>query len=248
MLLKINDMSTNSLHFNNNLKNTLFSLPKGIPITTKYLNDNGISRQLAYKYVRSKWLIKLGRGYFQRQGDQITSTGAVVALETQGLQVHIGGKSALSLHGFTHYVSMKEPSLLLYVRNTNRLPTWLEKHFSIEIRMPRLFKEPDNLDKRLFVTKLNNDKSSPYVSSPERAILEMLDDVPKKQSLDESKKLMETLANLRPKVMQELLEKCVRIKVKRLFVSLGDELKLTVINNLKLSKIDFGSSSEYIYY
>jgi len=113
--------------------------------------------------------------------------------------------------------------------------------------MGRLFDEATNLEKRLYVRKLNNENiSSPYVSAPERAILEMLDDVPHKQSLDESKKIMETLFNLRIDVIQELLEKCKRIKVKRLFVSLANELKLPVINNLKLSQIKFGSNSEYI--
>jgi len=43
-----------------------------------------------------------------------------------------------------------------------------------------------------------------WASEPERALLEMLDDVPQKQSLDEARKIMEPLFTLRPELLQAL--------------------------------------------
>ena len=47
-------------------------------------------------------------------------------------------------------------------------------------------------------------------------------------------------------VINALLKKCRRVKVKRLFVSLAEKLQLPVVKGLKLSQIDFGASSVYI--
>jgi hypothetical protein len=74
----------------------------------------------------------------------------------------------------------------------------------------------------------------------------MLDDVPQKQSLDGARKIMEPLFTMRPEVMQTLLEDCTRIKVKRLFHALTEELQLPVLNALDLARIDFGASSAYV--
>ena len=90
------------------------------------------------------------------------------------------------------------------------------------------------------------DPHSPFVSEPERALLEMLDDVPHKQSLDEARKIMEPLFNLRHDALQRLLEVCTRIKVKRLFFSLAEELQLPVLPLLNVSRIDFGATSLYV--
>ena len=55
------------------------------------------------------------------------------------------------------------------------------------------------------------------ISTPERAILECLYLTPKLIDLVECYHLMEGLSNLRPNLVQELLETCRSIKVKRLF-------------------------------
>ena len=71
-------------------------MPKGMPVTSSLLEQWGISRQLAHRYVQSGWLEPLGYGYFLRPGETPTQTGAVAALEMQGMALHIGGKAALS--------------------------------------------------------------------------------------------------------------------------------------------------------
>lgn len=240
-------MSTNSIHSSRNLKAALFSLPNGMPVTTSQMEQMGISRQLVHRYVLNGWLESLGYGYFLRAGDELTRNGAVAALESQGLDVHIGGKSALSLRGVIHYLSLGKDKLTLYRMSRKKIPEWFTARFDCEIRMSRLFEEKSVLENRLHVRRLYEaDQYSPFVSEPERALLEMLDDVPQKQSLDEAKKIMEPLFTLRPELLQALLETCTRIKVKRLFFSLAEELKLPVLLQLDVTLIKFGAASVYI--
>ncbi|MDD2737279.1 MAG: type IV toxin-antitoxin system AbiEi family antitoxin domain-containing protein [Desulfuromonadaceae bacterium] len=240
-------MSTNSLHSSKNLKAVLFSLPKGMPVTTCQMLQLGISRQLVHRYVINGWLETLGYGYFLRAGDELTRNGAVAALESQGVDVHIGGKSALSQKGVAHYLAFGKDKLTLFRVTRKKVPQWFTSRFPCEIRMSRLFEEECALEKRLYVSRLDGtDSYSPFVSEPERALLEMLDDVPQKQSLDEARKIMEPLFTLRSDLLQNLLQTCTRIKVKRLFFSLAEELKLPVLQLLDVSRINFGSDSVYI--
>ena len=64
------------------------------------------------------------------------------------------------------------------------------------------------------------------VSAPERALLELLSDVGKGQSLAETRDLVEGLPNLREVVLGELLLHTTRIKVVRMAAILGQELQL----------------------
>ena len=61
---------------------------------------------------------------------------------------------------------------------------------------------------------------------PERALLEMLCNVGKHQSVEEAMHLTESLRNPRPDVLDTLLTHCTRIKVVRLARQFADELEL----------------------
>lgn len=218
-----------------------------MPVTTGQMEGWGISRQLVHRYVQSGWLEQLGSGYYRRPGDEVTRDGALAALAAQGISVHIGGKSALAEHGIAHYLSLGNQMLYLYSTQRRKLPSWFTTQFSCELRINRLFGEDGENSDRLQVRRRDeSDQYSPQVSAPERALLEMLDDVPHKQSRDEAVKLMEPLFTLRADVLQSLLEACTRIKVKRLFFALAKELNLPVLKILDRSRIDFGAESVYI--
>jgi hypothetical protein len=240
-------MSTKSLHKRINLKELLSSFQRGMPVTSRQLEDRGISRQLAHRYVQSGWLKSLGYGYYLRLGDSLTQTGAVAALQNQGVPVHIGGRTALALRGFVHYLPLGHEKLFLYGAPRKILPAWFLQQFTPEVRTGNLFHEGKGLEDRLYVSALETDEPSPPLTAdPERALLEMLDDVPQKQSLDDARKIMEPFFTLRSEVMQTLLEACTRIKVKRLFHSLAEQLRLPVLDDLKLERIDFGAPSAYV--
>lgn len=60
------------------------------------------------------------------------------------------------------------------------------------------------------------------VSTPERAIIEMLAEVPKHASFHNIDMIFEGLPNLRPSLVEELLGLCKSIKAKRLFFVFSD--------------------------
>lgn len=239
-------MSTQDLHSGEMLKKALFGLPPGMPVTASHLKEFGISRQLAYRYVQSGWLKPLGYGYFLRTEDRLTEKGAVASLQANGVKVHVGGRSALALKGFSHYLRIGGETLYLYGHGTRKLPAWFLEMFKVSLSNTNLFDEREATDERLGVSRLDQELNAPFVSDPERAVLELLDLVPKQQSLEEAKLIMESLQSLRSKKMSELLKACRKIKVKRLFWQFADELKLPVLDKLDPTEIDFGASSVYI--
>ena len=78
-------------------------------------------------------------------------------------------------------------------------------------------------------------------SSPERAILEALDDLPHHASFDNLDKIFEGLVTLRPKQLMALLMRCRSVKVRRLFFVFSDRHRHPWRKHLDASKIDFGS-------
>ena len=69
---------------------------------------------------------------------------------------------------------------------------------------------------------------------------------PKAQPILEVFELMEGLNNLRPAVVQALLEGCNSVKVKRLFLYLADKAGHDWLAYLKLDKVDLGSGKRAI--
>lgn len=57
---------------------------------------------------------------------------------------------------------------------------------------------------------------------------------------------MQNLGKLRPAIVQALLEKCHSIKVKRLFLYLGEKCHHLWVEKLDLTKIDLGSGKGVI--
>lgn len=239
-------MKTSDLPSSKILKKVLFDLPHGMPVSAIHLKKFGVSRQLAHRYVQYGWLKQLGYGYYLREGDQLTETGAVASLQANGVKVHIGGKSSLARKGFTHYLSMGGETLTLYGQGVRSLPKWFQEQFNVDLSNSALFEDCETLAERYCVSRMNNEPNSPFASEPERAVLEMLDLIPNKQTIDEARQIMEGLYSLRAEKMKMLLKSCKKIKTKRLFWRLANELDLPVLKKIDSAEIDFGSKSIYM--
>jgi len=113
---------------------------------------------------------------------------------------------------------------------TGRLPEWFVQEFPAEYHRKRLFNEqPKAL---LHVVLFENRHEAPLVSTPERALLEMLSEVGVRQPIQEARELMESCYNLRGAVLQELLLHCNSVKTVRLCLQLGRELSLPWVAKL----------------
>jgi hypothetical protein len=84
------------------------------------------------------------------------------------------------------------------------------------------------------------------MSTPERAFLELLDELPRHESFHQVDMLVEGLRTLSPKRLQMLLEACRSIKVKRLFFWFADRHRQPWLDRLDRGKIDLGTGKRML--
>ena len=222
----------------------LSSQPRGVVLQSFWLTSQGYSIDLQKRYKKGKWLESIGPGAMIRAGDAISYEGGIYALQKQsGLSIHPGGRTALSLLGKAHYLELSSGKAVIFGVKGEKLPTWFKKRdwdLTVEY-YPTSFLPPDT-----GLTEVELKNYSIKVSDATRAILECLYLAPQKQELSECYELMEGLNNLRPQHVQELLEKCQSVKVKRLFLYMAEKAGHEWFQYLNLEKVDLGRGKRSI--
>jgi Transcriptional regulator, AbiEi antitoxin, Type IV TA system/Transcriptional regulator, AbiEi antitoxin N-terminal domain len=224
--------------------NTLYGqTTPGTPLTSEELAALGISADLAVHYARSGWLHRLARGVYARQGESLQLNPSLRLLERAIDGFHVGGKTALGWYGVRHYLAQQE-TLHLYGMKATKLPDWFLKRFPAEYHRKRLFHEqPGSL---VYVTPFENRSDGPRVSTPERAVLELLSEVGIRQPLQEARELMESTYSLRADALGKLLENCSSVKTVRLCLQLGRELSLPWVKKLNPAELPTGSNRTWV--
>ena len=213
-------------------------IPPGVVLQSSWLLNQGYSLDLQKYYRNSGWLKALENGAMFRSNEQPGYEGGVFALQRQSsLSVHPGGRTALTLLGKAHYLELNASRIWLFGGEKEKLPTWFKKHnWGQQIH----YKSSSFLPMELGLTEFSLAGFSINVSSPARAIMECLYLAPENFDLVECYELMENLNDLRPTLVQELLEACTSIKVKRLFLWMAEKLNHPWYKYLNLSKVDLG--------
>ncbi len=99
--------------------------PRGTVATASYLKRQGFTYDLLTKYRRSGWIRSFGQGAYTLPEDRVEWPGALYAVQSQlELKVHAGGKTALELKGYGHYVPEETKTLFLYAQPRVILPAW----------------------------------------------------------------------------------------------------------------------------
>lgn len=233
-----------NLHSHNKLNKLWRSWKPSFVATTKWLEEQGIYRQLRRDYVSHNWLETFGYGAFFRAEDTVHWQGALSALQTQlRKSIHLGARSALEYQGLAHYIRTEEqPPTLFYPMGEN-IPKWFTHYnWKPKLKLIRTSFLPKNLG-------LENEVVNGFpliISSPERAILEACYLANIVLSLDEVYHLTENLRLLRPKLLQSLLDNCNSIKVKRIFLCMATRSALPCMKNLNLKSIDLGSGKRHL--
>lgn len=218
-------------------------VPLGSPVTSARLADIGISADLAVHYARAGWLERLARGVYKRPGESLQLPPSLVVLQQQITGLHVGGKTALEWYGIRQYVS-HQPVLTLYGWEAARLPEWFTKHFPSDYHRQRLFSEKPK--QMLGVARFENRDNAPLVSIPERALLELLDEVGVRQPLQEAREIMEGAHNMRADVLVKLLKRCTSVKTVRLCLMLARELSLPWAGKLDRATLPRGGKRPWI--
>jgi hypothetical protein len=215
--------------------------PSGTVAVSSWLEKQGAYQQLVQRYEATAWLRRVGQGAYAKAGDKVEWTGGLYALQYQlKLGIHTGGKTALQMQGYAHFLHMgKAPLVTLFGSPGVKLPAWFKQYrWAVNLRYTTTNLFAGEMDQGL--TKKDLGPYSIKVSTPERAIMEVLYGVPQVDSYEEATLLMEGLTTLRPRLVQSLLENCVSVKVKRLFMLLAENCKHPWVRKVDLAKIDLG--------
>lgn len=208
---------------NISFKKLLEVLPRGEPLSTRRLQECGVPTKRSAQLAGTGWLFRLGRGVFMLPGDTL-DRDACLALFGEGVPgLHVAGKTALEWRGIRHNLQFKE-KLLLWGDNPAKVPAWLNQRFPCRYQATHIF--DDTLPLGLGLAPLPNGRPDVLVSTPERALLELLSDTGKNQSLEETSHLVESVRNLRLPLLDELLSHLTRLKVVRLAYMLADDFNL----------------------
>jgi len=215
------------------------SQPKGSVLLPSWLLSQGYSYELQQCYRKGGWLKSIGKGAMVKSGDTLVLAGALSALQNvENLNIHVGGRSALELQGVAHYLQINDYETTLFVNDRQKIPTWFSANdWNIKTTTYRLslFK-----DDSLGMTDFQDGELRMNISNPARAIMECLALCPDKFPLTESFELMEGLSSLRPAKVQELLENCKSVKVKRLFLYFAEKSEHNWFKYLDSQKIGLG--------
>lgn len=243
-------------------------LPEGLIVDAAWLEKHGYSRALRKKYVTRGWLDQVVRGVYRRPAPKLQESlrwqAVVISLQTLlGRPYTVGGRTALELQGFAHYLSGRHREIHLY--GPGKPPGWLSKlHLEDQFVLhnaDRLFignsRRPRRSKSR---TSTGNDfLQSSYIrqpwgqwewpltlSSPERAIFELLDEVPRRETFHQADTLMEGLRNLSPRRLHTLLAACRSVKVKRLFLWFAERHGHAWLKKLDRKDVDLGQGKRML--
>lgn len=245
-------------------------LGEGLLASTSWLEEHEYSRPLLGKYVESGWLESPVRGVYRRPGPPLKWQHVVASLQLlHESYVHVGGRTALVQRGLGHYVQMtRTPPILLY--GPEVLPSWVNKlglKERFEARPDAMFgvlrawRDENGVlrdfdDRAVDARKLDEMglREVPWGawdwklvhSTEERAILELLQDVPGRESIYEADVLLQGLGNLRPQRLMALLKSCASVKVKRLFLALAERHGHAWFRHLEPDKLDLGSGKRML--
>lgn len=238
------------------LKRLLDKVPPGFIVDTAWLKgQEGIDPKSIHEYVARGWLERIVRGVYRRPLPKDVRAAAEADWQAPLLSlqwimnrnVHLGGESALDVAGYGHYLSLgSRPRVHVY----GDVPSWLKRlptttQFVVHSQV--LFgDDPTGITDASRNVPSNMQVADVWrwpmrISSPERAILEALDELPGETSFENLDRIFEGLTTLRPKLLVALLTSCRSVKVRRLFFVFADRHQHAWRKHIDTSKIDFGS-------
>ena len=236
------------------LKFVLDAVPNGYLVDSQWMRSNSVARQSVHDYLKRGWLERAGHGLYRRpaplrsrESDLMEWQTAVLSAQwIMNYAIHVGGESALRLGGHSHYVALG-PGRRIFLYGAEQ-PSWLFKlplDAQLERRSMRLFDGDDFCvePERANLEAFSGTDSAAWplrASTPERAILEALDELPKTASFHVLDMAFQGLANLRPKRLSKLLSLCTSVKVKRLFFVFAERHGHAWLRHVDRSGIDLG--------
>ena len=237
-------------------------LPAGLLVDAAWLQRHGYYSSLVAKYVRNGWLEQPTRGAYHRAGAAAGHSSEDWATVIASLQrmapplYAVGGRTALELLGFSHYLSAGGPREVHLYGGTPP-PIWARRLLGPRLAFhrarlfgndPLLLEAPTKEALALHLRRPDQEGlvGLLQVSTAERAFLELLDEVPQAASFHEADSLVEGLTTLSPRRLSSLLAACRSVKVKRLALWFADRHAMAWVKNLDRTGIDLGQGNRVL--
>ncbi len=192
--------------------------PRGQPMDDVMLQEIGVTSGLALTLVEDGWLICLSHGAYLLRGDKPTRDGTIAYLSRHIPGLHVGGKTALAWYGVRQFVPSRE-RVTLWGQRHYVFPEWVSEVMPYSYQATKLFDE--TMDYTFGLKPLPSGNPYVLVSIPDRALLELVSNIGKGQSLEEAEFLVDCLRNLRPAILREYFPHCTQRKVIRQMRNLG---------------------------
>lgn len=227
-----------SLEYKSRINQLLIQgVPNGLYFS-EWLKKEGYSDQLLNKYRKSAWLTSLSKGVMYRTGSTLSAYAALSCYNTQlNKAFHVAAHSALEIAGFSHYVPMGKP-VLMVAHSKQNIPEWMQSDKfdrTMKLFSTETFTKPQ-------IATMNVDGLDLLVAAPEQAFMECLLLAPNQYNYMDLYYLMEQLTTLRPEVIQHLLETTKSQKIKRIFLYMAEKANHYWYGQLDLSNVEFGIS------
>lgn len=242
-------------------------LPEGLIVDAAWMERRGYSRSLRSQYVAAGWLEQPVRGTYRRPRGRLGWEQVVTSLQALlEFPVSIGGRTALEMQGYAHYLAASSREIHLYA--DAKPPGWLAKlplDEAFVVHNRARFLPPVNsvsVDLAAFANAgtwqgselpgalrlaPRGQWSWPLiVSTPERAILELADQLPHNESFHLVDVAMEGLVDLSPRRIQALLCDTTSIKVKRLFFFFAERHRHAWLKHIDRKDIDLGKGKRML--
>ncbi|WP_439541391.1 type IV toxin-antitoxin system AbiEi family antitoxin domain-containing protein [Hyphomicrobium sp.] len=240
------------------LKSLLQTVPPGFLVDSRWLAARKIRRSSVHDYAKRGWLEHVTHGLYRRPTHTEAAAGSelqdwrILVLSLQKVMdysIHVGGMTALQQRGYSHYLRLggSEP-VFLY---GERIPSWIKKaptSARLSLRSLKLFDGSTlGVDREPNFEAETPSTLTPWwnwplqTSSPERAILEALDELPEHESFHSIDVAFESLTTLSPKKLSALLAQCKSVKVKRLFFVFADRHAHTWRKHVQPKSVDLGA-------
>ncbi|MDD3903906.1 MAG: type IV toxin-antitoxin system AbiEi family antitoxin domain-containing protein [Sphaerochaeta sp.] len=220
-------------------------LREGLLVDRTWLGKHGIGATAVDYYLRSGKMETLVHGLYRKPGPPLKWQNAVYSLMLLGYNVHVGHMTALTYHGYDHYLRLGGAQRIrLY--SIQKLPLWVEK-VEIGPGFVMMKRNPFAGDALGMVEVPFGAWDWPIrYSTPERAFIELASTIETSEEILQVKMMLEGAANLRPRQLQALLEACENIKAKRLFLWLARMAGHSWYQHIDTSGINLGTGKRQI--
>ncbi|MBN1604140.1 MAG: type IV toxin-antitoxin system AbiEi family antitoxin [Chitinispirillaceae bacterium] len=228
-------------------------LPHGEVASRSWFLEQGFSHHTLDNFIKSRKLKLLMHGIYAWNDIPVFWQNVVASrARLPDDTLVVGGLTALSLQGYSHYLEMGNKKVHLYTDKTKQ--TTLKHLFGTIDNIQAVWHATGRLwssdtKSELFVKnwKWQENSSQMAISTLERAVLEVVEMIPMQLSFEHVDQIFQGLTQLSPENLMVVLKNCRNVKVKRLFFWFADRHNYPWRKYLDDKDFNLGSGKRVIF-